>query len=197
MTQFRAVVGLGNPGLEYENTRHNAGFQALDRLHVKYNGSNWDRCAKGVVSNIRIKNKRLALLKPMTYMNLSGKSVSEFLQMKKVSSEELIVVHDDMDIMNDQVRVKFDGGHGGHNGLRSLIDCLGTNKFSRVRIGIGHPGTRKNSVDFVLSSPQNDDEICFNQAIDQAVSAVEIMVLENQKSAMDRFNRKKQPSSEE
>lgn len=195
--QFRVVVGLGNPGVDYENTRHNAGFLVLDRLKDKYNGSDWVRSARGLISNVRIRNKRIALLKPMTYMNLSGRSVAEFLKLNDWLAEETIIVHDDMDIEKDQVRVKFDGGHGGHNGLKSIIDYLGTRSFSRVRVGVGRSPGRNGSVDYVLGTPVNDDMICYQQTIDLAVSAVELMVLENNKSAMDRFNRKKQPDSQE
>ncbi|MCD4655574.1 aminoacyl-tRNA hydrolase [bacterium] len=195
--QYQVIIGLGNPGEKYLDTRHNAGFRVLDLLKKKYNGIEWVREAKGFVSRIRIKNKRIALLKPMTFMNLSGVSVATFLRLNGIIPEESVVVHDDLDIQAGQIRVKANGGHGGHNGLKSIIETLGSNEFSRIRVGIGHPGGRNNAVDFVLGSPQNDEELFFREAIEQAVSAVELMILENKKSAMDRFNRRKQPNSQE
>jgi len=192
----QVVVGLGNPGDNYRDTRHNAGFQVLDLLMKNHKGSDWQKTARGLSARIRIKNKQIDLLKPMTFMNLSGESVLTYLNLKRYNPDEIIVVHDDLDIQLGQIRVKNSGGHAGHNGLRSVIEMLGTPAFPRVRIGIGQMGNVRNTVDYVLSSPQNDDEILFKNAVEQAASAVEVMVLESMKSAMDRFNRKKQPDNQ-
>ncbi|MBN1297775.1 aminoacyl-tRNA hydrolase [bacterium] len=190
--RFEAVVGLGNPGIQYFLSRHNAGFRVLDHLHDRHRGTPWRDEVKGKTAMISMGGRKVTLLKPMTFMNASGESVSRFVERYRLDASNLIVVHDDLDIDSGTVRVKSGGGHGGHNGLRSIIDTLDSNAFARVRIGIGRPERAKNTVDFVLSSPQNDDEeIAFTTAVDQAVAAVEVMVLEKIKSAMDRFNRKK------
>jgi len=190
---FQAVIGLGNPGARYECTLHNAGFRVVDGLHARHNGSEWRNESKGVSARIIMKHRHVWLLKPMTFMNASGDSLVRFMAKHGMKPEELIVVHDDLDIDSGSVRVKSGGGHGGHNGLRSIIEQLQTGSFSRLRIGIGRPVNGKKPVDFVLSSPQNDeDAIRFQGAIETGISALEVMILENVKAAMDRYNRKKE-----
>ncbi len=131
------------------------------------------------------------LLKPSTFMNLSGEAVSEFIAQQGIEPAEMIVVHDDLDIDSGQVRIKFGGGHGGHKGVRSIIERIGTSDFYRIRIGIGRPDNDKNTVDFVLSSPQNEDEeTAFFQSLDLAVSALEAVIMENPQTAMERYNKK-------
>ena len=188
--QIRLVVGLGNPGADYTQTRHNAGFLVLDELKSRFKATDWTRKAKGEYCKLRIKNKMVTLLKPMTYMNLSGNSVREFLRVSETEPDEMLVVHDDLDIEAGLIRVKVSGGHGGHNGIRSIMDCIGTGEFSRIRVGLGRPVTGKNTVDFVLGSPQNDDKQLFDESLEKAADAVELIVRENSKSAMDRFNKR-------
>lgn len=189
---FQAVIGLGNPGSRYESTRHNAGFMVIDRFHARHSGSAWQRDCKGMISRITLKNRKLLLLKPMTYMNVSGESLGCLLQKYALTPDELVIIHDDLDIEAGTVRVKNGGGHGGHNGLRSIMDVLDSGSFARLRIGLGRPDNLKNTVDFVLSSPQNvDDDLLFKEALELGVSALELMILEGVKSAMDQFNRKK------
>ncbi|MBN1878642.1 aminoacyl-tRNA hydrolase [bacterium] len=188
---IRGIVGLGNPGSRYARSRHNAGFLVLDRLHEKYSGSGWSRKPKGWVTRLNLQGNSLILLKPTTFMNLSGEAVSDFMRFYKIHPAETLVVHDDLDIDLRQVRVKFGGSHGGHKGVQSVIESLNTDEFLRIRIGIGRPTYNDNTVDFVLSSPENvDEEADFLQSLDLAVSAVETVILENHRTAMERFNRK-------
>lgn len=194
---YRGIIGLGNPGIRYAGTRHNAGFLVIDELHGKFRGSPWQRLAKSWVSNIRIKDMTLTLLKPRTFMNLSGDAVLEYVKTCRVDPRELIVVHDDVDITAGRIRIRQGGGHGGHNGVRSLIEKLETPDFCRIRVGVGRPEHDKNMVDFVLSSPQNNtEEMAFQKTLDTAVLAIEMILFENSKTAMDRFNKKQVSSSE-
>jgi peptidyl-tRNA hydrolase, PTH1 family len=194
---YRGVIGLGNPGSRYAGTRHNAGFLVIDELHATFRGSPWRRLAKSWVSNIKIKDMTLNLLKPRTFMNLSGEAVLEYVKTCHVDPRELIVVHDDVDITAGQIRIRQGGGHGGHNGVRSIIEKLETSEFCRVRVGVGRPENDKNMVDFVLSSPQNNNEqMAFQKTLDTAVMAIEMILFEKCKAAMDRFNKKQVSSLE-
>lgn len=146
----RIVVGLGNPGPEYENTRHNVGFMVIDLLAENLRVSYWKDEAGAKVGLIRFGDEEIVLAKPQTYMNLSGKAVAKLAQTYDASPEDIIVVHDDLDLPEETVRVKRGGGHGGHNGLRSLTDSLSSGEFLRVRIGIGRPPGRQDAADYVL-----------------------------------------------
>lgn len=154
--QTVVVVGLGNPGAEYENTRHNAGFMVVDLLAENLRVSYWKDEAGSKVGLVRFGDGDLVLAKPQAFMNLSGKPVAKLLRAYGVKPADLIVVHDDLDIPEESVRVKRGGGHGGHNGLRSLIDALGTPEFTRVRVGIGRPPGRQDSAAFVLEPMRKD-----------------------------------------
>lgn len=146
----RIVVGLGNPGAEYENTRHNAGFMVVDLLAENLRVSYWKDEAGAKVGLVRLGEDDLVLVKPQTYMNLSGKAIAKLAAAYEVDPADIIIVHDDLDLPEETVRVKRGGGHGGHNGLRSLAESLGTGDFPRVRIGIGRPPGRQDPADYVL-----------------------------------------------
>jgi PTH1 family peptidyl-tRNA hydrolase len=181
------VAGLGNPGREYADTRHNVGFMVADELARRHGGS-WRGKFSGELSEVRADGIRLALLKPQTYMNESGRSVGAAARFFKVEPGELIVVHDDVDLESGRVQVRMGGGLAGHNGLRSVAQQLGTGEFGRVRIGVGRParGDRRPVADFVLSAfpPEVDVEALVARAAD----AVESVAREGLDEAQNRFN---------
>jgi peptidyl-tRNA hydrolase, PTH1 family len=186
---FRGIVGLGNPGRRYLKTRHNAGFQVIDRIFQKYSGLGWKLNDKGWISTACIKGNSVRLLKPATFMNQSGLAVMHFIKTNAIDPTEMIVIHDDLDIDLQKIRVKSGGGHAGHKGVKSIIENIKTGDFCRVRVGIGRP-EKENTVDFVLSSPQNEQEAVYQKTLEMAVTAVETIFCEGLKSAMDVFNKK-------
>lgn len=146
----RMIVGLGNPGPEYERTRHNAGFLTIDLLAENLRASYWkDQCG-AKVAVVRFADEDLVLAKPMSFMNVSGGPVSKLVAEYDIDLAEMIVIHDDLDLPAGSVRVKRDGGHGGHNGLRSLHEKLGSDGYLRVRVGVGRPPGRMDAADYVL-----------------------------------------------
>lgn len=150
----RLIVGLGNPGRQYENTRHNAGFLFLDHL-ASANGVEWSLSGQfqGEVASASFGGNRVLLLKPMTFMNKSGLSVGSLSRYYKIKPDEILVVHDELDLPEGVVKMKRDGGHAGHNGLRDIIAHVGSRDFYRLRIGIGRPVASGNVADYVLSKP--------------------------------------------
>ena len=155
--KIRMIAGLGNPGEEYAQTRHNAGFKAIDELARQANVTYWKNQAGAEVASIKVNDaeaeggkREVILVKPQSYMNTSGGPISKLCAQYKVSVEELLVIHDELDIPAGDVRIKVGGGHAGHNGLRSIIDKMGSRDFSRVRVGIGNPPGRMPVADFVL-----------------------------------------------
>jgi PTH1 family peptidyl-tRNA hydrolase len=154
---MRLIVGLGNPGRDYIQTRHNAGYWWLERCAVTL-GVSMQPDAKcfGLVGSGR-DAQSVHLLMPQTFMNASGKSVGAFMRFYKIAAEDLLVVHDELDLLPGDARLKQGGGHGGHNGLKDIINVLGTQQFWRLRLGIGHPGHRDAVSDWVLSPPRADE----------------------------------------
>ncbi len=153
-------VGLGNPGQPYTGNRHNIGFMAVDRVATAHGFGPWQRKFRGLVAEGRIAGEKIILLKPQTFMNLSGESVAEAARFWKIPPENIIVFHDELDLAPFKVRVKRGGGHAGHNGLRSIIQQVGET-FCRVRIGIGHPGAKERVAAYVLEDfPKSEAERC-------------------------------------
>jgi peptidyl-tRNA hydrolase, PTH1 family len=181
------VAGLGNPGREYERTRHNIGWLVVDELARRHGGS-WRSKFSGSLAEVRLGDARLALLKPETYMNESGRSVGAAARFFKVPAESLLVVHDDVDLEPARLQARRGGGLAGHNGLRSLARDLGTQEFLRLRIGVGRPGRGdpRPVSDWVLSlfAPEEDVEALVARAAD----AVETIVAEGLEAAQARFN---------
>ena len=181
------VAGLGNPGREYERTRHNAGWLVLDELARRHGGS-WRSKFSGSVSEVRLGDARLALLKPETYMNESGRSLGAAARFFKVEPEQVLVVHDDVDLETGRLQARAGGGLAGHNGLRSLAQHLGSQDFLRLRIGVGRPGRGdpRSVADWVLSpfAPEDDAETLVSRAAD----AVETIVGDGLEAAQQRFN---------
>ncbi|PJE80999.1 Peptidyl-tRNA hydrolase [invertebrate metagenome] len=165
------IVGLGNPGAQYDGTRHNAGFWFVERLAAVYSGIlQPDKKFFGCTSRISIDGHDIRLLMPHTFMNDSGKAVSAISSFYKIAPQSILVAHDDMDLPVGVGRLKVGGGHGGHNGLRDIISSLGNNKkFSRLRLGIDHPGNGRAVIDWVLNKPSVADRQCIDSVIDEAV----------------------------
>ncbi|MDF0605279.1 aminoacyl-tRNA hydrolase [Neisseriaceae bacterium TC5R-5] len=173
MSAIRLIVGLGNPGTDYEKTRHNAGFWLLDELCWKYKG-NWRTETKfhGEVARVSIENQEVWLLKPMTYMNLSGQAVLALAHFYKILPDEILVVHDELDLAPGIARFKQGGGHGGHNGLKDIAARLSTPAFWRLRLGIGHPGERNEVVNFVLKKPRAEEQTLLDEAITRCLQVL-------------------------
>ncbi|HCB14408.1 MAG TPA: aminoacyl-tRNA hydrolase [Gammaproteobacteria bacterium] len=167
---LRLVAGLGNPGSEYAQTRHNAGFWLVDEL-ARQHGGHFRPEARyhGETCRIVLAGQELWLLKPMTYMNRSGLAVAALVRFHKIPLPAILVVHDDLDLPPGTVRLKRGGGHGGHNGLRDLIAHLGSNDFARLRLGIGHPGDSRDVLDHVLRRAPRTEEEQIGQAIADAL----------------------------
>lgn len=174
MSSIKLIVGLGNPGSQYTNTRHNAGFWFVDALCKKYGFDLKDnKKFYGEAANVDINNHSIWLLKPMTYMNHSGKALQSITQFYKIKPEEILVAYDELDLPPGTVKLKKGGGHGGHNGLRDIISLIGSNEFYRIRFGIGHPGHKSKVVSWVLNRASSDDEISINNAIDKSLAVLE------------------------
>jgi peptidyl-tRNA hydrolase, PTH1 family len=181
------VVGLGNPGREYERTRHNAGWLVLNELARRHDGS-WRSKFSGSLAEVRLGDLRLALLKPETYMNESGRSVGAAVRFFKVEPEQVLVVHDDVDLDPGRLQARAGGGLAGHNGLRSLAQHLGSQDFLRLRIGVGRPGRGdpRSVADWVLSpfSPEEDAEALISRSAD----AVETIAADGLEATQQRYN---------
>jgi peptidyl-tRNA hydrolase, PTH1 family len=181
------VVGLGNPGREYERTRHNAGWLVLDELARRHGGS-WRSKFSGSLAEVRLDGLRLALLKPETYMNDSGRSVGAAARFFKVEPGGLLVVHDDVDLEPGRLQARLGGGLAGHNGLRSLAQHLGSQEFLRLRIGVGRPGRgdRRSVSDWVLSGFAPEDDV--DALVSRSADALEAIASEGLETAQARFN---------
>lgn len=191
ISALKLVVGLGNPGPRYTDTRHNVGFWLVDELAEKYHGR-FRSEAKfgGEACRIRVNGQELWLLKPMTFMNRSGYAVARLVGFYKIPLSALLVVHDDLDLPPGTVRLKRGGGHGGHNGLRDLVSQLGGNEFFRLRLGIGHPGDSREVTDYVLRRAPREQEQAIEQAIEAAVKAFPLLVEGQFQKTMNLLHRK-------
>ena len=170
MCKVKLIVGLGNPGSKYSQTRHNAGFWFVDEVARQY-GSALRPEAKflGEAARIQVEGQDVWLLKPGTFMNRSGQSVSALARFYKLLPESILVVHDELDLPVGVARLKRGGGHGGHNGLKDIIKALGSRDFARLRIGIDHPGDRNQVVDYVLKAPAKAEHVLIESAMDEAI----------------------------
>ncbi len=186
---IKLIVGLGNPGQQYEKTRHNAGFLFLDRLASEL-GVFWVSQSKFQCSlaEANIGNTSVMLLKPATFMNRSGESVGKVARYYKVMPEEILVVHDELDFNPGVLRLKISGGHAGHNGLRDIISHLGSNEFYRLRIGIGRPDQKQDVANFVLSQPTKLESEMIGSAIELGQSFMAQMVSGDIATVMNKMN---------
>ncbi|MDX1341826.1 MAG: aminoacyl-tRNA hydrolase [Reinekea sp.] len=187
---IRFIVGLGNPGPQYDQTRHNAGFDYVDALARQHNGS-WktDTKYQAETCTITLSGEKIWLMKPMTFMNRSGQSVAGFANFFKIPVENILVAHDELDIAPGTARFKKGGGHGGHNGLRDIIACLGNNKeFYRLRLGIGHPGNARDVANYVLSKGPVEDRVSLERAIDCALDNTSLAIDGQWSKAMNNLH---------
>lgn len=189
-TPIQLIVGLGNPGAEYAKTRHNAGVWLVSALAERFQSNLRDDPKYfGYTARINLHGHDVRLLVPTTFMNLSGKSVAAMAKFFQIPPEQILVVHDEMDIPPGIAKFKLGGGHGGHNGLRDIISKLGNNnQFYRLRIGIGHPPTKEQVVNFVLNRPSQPEQQLIDAAQDEAIRAIEIMFSDDMAKAMNRLH---------
>jgi PTH1 family peptidyl-tRNA hydrolase len=185
---LRIVVGLGNPGPEHLVTRHNAGFWFVDLLARTYGAEFRDyRKFSGETARITIDGRELILLKPTTYMNRSGLSIRQLSEFYKIPAEEILVAHDELDLPVGSLRLKFAGGHGGHNGLRDTIAHIGEN-FWRLRIGIGHPGNKAEVIDYVLTRAPHGEESVILDAVQAAADSLPLLLEHGAERAMNKLH---------
>jgi len=184
---MKLIVGLGNPGREYERSRHNVGFLVLDRLAEQHATRFNQKRAQSRVARARVDDQEVILAKPQTYMNLSGRAVQGLLAGHGIKPAELLVVYDDFDLPLGALRLRERGSAGTHNGMRSIIECLGTEDFARLRLGIG-PAQGLPARDYVLADFDEPAWKVFELARDRAVEAIEIFLREGAPAAMNRFN---------
>lgn len=192
------IAGLGNPKKEYDNTRHNIGFETIDALADKYQISVMDIRNKAMTGKGIINGQKVILAKPLTFMNLSGESIRPLADYYKIDVEtELIVISDDITLPPGQIRVRKSGSAGGHNGLKNIIQQLGSQGFQRIRIGVGEKPKGYDLVDYVLGHFSPEEKPLMREGIEKAVRAAELMLEGNADQAMNEFNRKVSPKQED
>ena len=186
------IAGLGNPGDKYDGTRHNMGFDVVTELIDRHRIPSSGIAMKALYGKGLLGGQKVMLMKPLTYMNLSGEAVQQFVHYYKVvPAEELIVIYDDIDLEPGQIRIRQKGSAGSHNGMKSVISCLGTNTFTRVRVGIGAKPENWDLADYVLSRPGKEERALIDEAIVRAADAIEMIVSGNTEKAMSLYNNKK------
>lgn len=191
---IKLFVGLGNPGPEYTDTRHNAGFWWVDKLASQLKLSlSYDRSYHGLVARGQIDGHTVWLLQPQTYMNLSGKSVAALARFFKIEAGQILVAHDELDVPPGEAKLKFGGGHAGHNGLRDIHAQLGSADYWRLRLGIGHPGAKAEVPHWVLKKPILDHRIAIEQAIDRSLRALPQLAAGDMDKAMQTIHTSKPP----
>lgn len=193
MSSLFLIVGLGNPGTDYPGTRHNIGFAAIDALADRLN-ARWGREKdRGLQASGQWSERRVLLLKPQTYMNLSGEAVWPVCQFFKLPPDQLVVLHDDLDLELGRVQVRLAGGDGGHRGVRSIQEALGTDGFLRCRLGVGRPPPGVDPVDYVLTRFRSEEQPAGQALVERAVQLVEVLVKQGLTVAMNRFNPWRKP----
>ncbi len=182
---IKLIVGLGNPGRDYEATRHNAGFWWVDEFARKHNANfKTDSKFHGLVARTNLHGNDVHLLKPQTFMNVSGRSVVALALFYKILPDQILVVHDELDLPPGSAKLKLGGGHGGHNGLKDIIAHLGSKEFWRLRVGIGHPGDRADVVNFVLNAPRKEEQGLIEDAMQRAQDVAPLVVEGKMEAAM-------------
>lgn len=185
MTAIRLIVGLGNPGREYETTRHNAGFWWVDelaRLHKL--GYKSEAKFHGLTARGQLHGHEVLMLKPQAFMNVSGRAVGALAQYYKITPAEILVAHDELDLSPGVARLKMGGGHGGHNGLKDIIAHLGSKDFWRLRLGIGHPGDRAEVASYVLNDPRREERELIDAAMQRALDVAHLVIEGKTEAAM-------------
>ncbi|MFA9378237.1 MAG: aminoacyl-tRNA hydrolase [Lachnotalea sp.] len=185
------IVGLGNPTKEYKGTRHNVGFDAIDAISEKYKINVDTKKHKGLYGSGYIEGLKVVLVKPQTFMNLSGESVKLFIDYYKTDPEtELIVIYDDIDLDVGQLRIRKKGSAGGHNGIKNIIAQIGTQNFNRIKVGVGEKPRGMDLADYVLGHFSKADRVMVEESLDHVVAAVELMITKDVDTAMNEFNKK-------
>lgn len=186
---IKLLVGLRNPGIQYEKTRHNAGAWFVDALSKQYDASfKVEKKFYSELANIEIGSHAVKIARPLVFMNQSGRCVRSICQFYQIKAHELLVVHDELDLLPGRVKLKSNGGHGGHNGLRDIASQLGSNAFHRLRIGIGHPGHKHLVTDYVLQKPPVDDVRLIVASIERAIDALPLIAGGDMAQAMCCLN---------
>jgi PTH1 family peptidyl-tRNA hydrolase len=189
-SDLKLIVGLGNPGAEYARTRHNAGFWLVDELARRHGGSfRTESRHQGEVARVKIAGREIWLLKPTTFMNRSGGAVQSLSGFYKIAPGEMLVAHDEIDLPVAALRLKEGGGHGGHNGLRDIIVTLG-DAFWRLRIGVGHPGSKPEVVDYVLRRAPAEEDALLQQAVIAGADIIPVVIEQGAQKAMNRLHTK-------
>lgn len=183
---MKLIVGLGNPGKEYELTRHNMGFLTIDKLADEWGVYVDKKYNKGLFQKVKYFDEDVYLLKPQTFMNLSGTSVSDFVSYFRINLEDIVVVYDELALPPGKIRLRLGGSSGGHKGMQNIIDQLKTDKIKRIRIGVGEP--QYNVIDYVLSKPSKEDQDLINLAIEKAVEAIKDILKNDFHHAMSKYN---------
>jgi len=188
---IKLFVGLGNPGTEYEATRHNAGFWWMDALARECKAHLVaERSYHGLVARVSPHGQTFWLLEPQTFMNLSGKSVAALARFYKIAPQEILVVHDELDVVPGQAKLKLGGGHAGHNGLRDIHAQLGTGDYWRLRIGIGHPGVKSEVANWVLKKPAPEQRTAIEECVTRTLKAVPVFLRDGSEKAMKQLHTK-------
>ena len=191
---IKLLVGLGNPGPDYDATRHNAGFWFVDgAARALKTTLLMDRSYHGLVARTTFQGQPMWLLEPQTFMNLSGKSVAALARFFKINPDEILVVHDELDLPPGEAKLKFGGSHAGHNGLRDIHAQLGTGDYWRLRLGVGHPGVKSEVIHWVLKKPSLDHRIAIDQCIDRALTALPALLAGDMNKAMVLIHTSKPP----
>ena len=183
---MKVIVGLGNPGRKYSDTRHNIGFRVLEEIARRSSVEKEESRFDAIIGHIRIGGEKVFLVKPLTYMNLSGKAVQPLMRWFKLDLSDLIVIYDDMDLPPGTLRLRAQGGSGGHKGMASIIERLGSQEFARIRIGIGRPDNE--AIDWVLGKFSPTEQKLMEEVIGQAAAAVECWVKQGIERAMNEYN---------
>ena len=186
---MKLVVGLGNPGRKYERTRHNLGFLVIDRIATQNEVARKKKRCNALIGEWSSNDERVLLIKPQTYMNRSGEAVKKLIREFRASTEDLVVVYDDLDLPFGRIRIRPKGSAGGHRGLRSIMESVGDAPFYRVRIGIGRPPEGVNAEDYVLEPFDSQERSELNDLVSRAAEAVLTLLKDGGQRAMERFNR--------
>lgn len=182
------IIGLGNPEKDYGNTRHNMGFNVINKIAEKYSIEVNKTKFKGLFGSGNINNEKVILLKPQTFMNLSGESVREAIDFYKIDIDNVLIIYDDIDLAPGKIRIKKNGGPGTHNGMRSVVQHLGTENFARLRVGIGKPEDNTDLIEYVIGYVSQEDRELLEKGVNLAVEAVDTIITENIDTAMNKYN---------
>lgn len=184
---MKLIVGLGNPGKKYEKSRHNIGFETIDAFADSLGTSIDKEGFSGLYAKSKYFDEEIYLLKPLTFMNLSGKSVQAISAYFKIDSKDIFIIHDEMDFEPGKFKIRERGSSGGHNGIKSIIECLGTEEFNRFRIGIGKP--TEDSIEFVLGKPNKVERDLIDKAKNEVIDAIKVAIKDGIQKAMNMYNK--------